>query len=86
MVNDMAKKKSSKEETEKSFQYSVEVTGLVLILVGIIGFGFGMVGSITKKFAMFLVGEWWPIVLVATTITGIFMILSVNLLNSFRQD
>ena len=41
----MAKKKKSKEESKENFQYSVELTGLILILLGIIGFGFGPVGS-----------------------------------------
>ena len=51
----MAKKKKSKEESKENFQYSVELTGLILILLGIIGFGFGPVGSYVKKFAMFFI-------------------------------
>ena len=34
----MAKKKKKKEETTKSFNYSVELNGLLLILIGLIGF------------------------------------------------
>ena len=36
----MAKKKKTKEASQESFQYSVELTGLLLILIGIIGVGF----------------------------------------------
>ena len=61
MVNDMAKKKKSKETNNNG--YSVELTGLILILIGIIGFGFGFIGSLLKKFAMFLAGTWWILVL-----------------------
>ena len=34
----MAKKKKKKDEATKSFQYSVELNGLLLILIGLIGF------------------------------------------------
>ena len=61
----MAKKKKSKASENESFQYSVELTGLILILIGLIGFGFGPVGSYIKKFAMFLVGGWaWIFLLI----------------------
>ena len=59
----MAKKKKTSSQESGNFEYSVELTGLILILIGLIGFGFGPVGSFIKKFAMFLVGEWWPIIL-----------------------
>ena len=41
MVVTMAKKKKGKQEETKAFGYSVELTGLILILIGLIGFGFG---------------------------------------------
>ena len=75
----MAKKK--KATTEKSSGYSVEMTGLVLILIGLIGFGFGPVGSLLKKFAMFLFGEWWPIVLIVTLFMGFYMLVKRKLPN-----
>ncbi len=68
----MAKKKKSKEASS-SFNYSVELTGSILILIGIIGFGFGLIGSIIKKFAMFLAGTWWFILLIFLIILGIYM-------------
>ncbi len=53
MVNNMAKHKRRKKEKVTKFKYSVELTGLFLILIGIIGFGFGPVGSLLKKFSIF---------------------------------
>ena len=46
-------KKKKQTESSSSFQYSTELTGLLLILIGIIGFGFGLVGEFIKKFAIF---------------------------------
>ncbi len=79
----MAKKKKSKEESANKFEYSVELTGLVLILVGLIGFGFGPVGAIIKEFAMFLLGEWWFCVLFLVLILGIHMLIKRKLPNFF---
>ena len=69
----MAKKKKSKESSATN-SYSVELIGLILILIGIIGFGFGFVGSLIKKFAMFLAGSWWIVILIFTIILGVYML------------
>jgi len=79
----MAKKKKSADESNKSIGYSVELTGLFLILVGLIGFGFGPVGSLIKKFAMFLMGEWWPAILIFVLIVGFYMLIKRKLPNFF---
>ena len=68
------KKKTSKNEKSPTLGFSVELTGLVLILIGIIGFGFGPVGALLKKFAMFLLGEWWPVVLLLVLTLGFLML------------
>ncbi len=81
----MAKKKKSKESENGGFQFSVELTGLLLILIGIIGFGFGLVGEFIKKFAMFLVGEWWPIILIYVVFLGITMIMKRKLPKFFTS-
>lgn len=69
----MAKKKKTKDSSNNS-SYSVELTGLILILIGVIGFGFGFIGSILKKFAMFLAGTWWIVILIALIILGVYML------------
>ena len=71
----MPKKKVRKEEPKKGFQYTKELEGLFLILFGIIGFGnFGIVGDITKKFSIFMFGNWYIILLVLALILGIVLI------------
>jgi len=71
----MAKNKKSKSSEKQNIEYSVELTGLILILIGLIGFGFGPVGSIIKKFAMFLVGGWaWMFLLLLLLFLGAFML------------
>ena len=69
----MAKKKKTKDSSNNS-SYSVELTGLILILIGVIGFGFGFIGSILKKFAMFLAGTWWMVILIVLIILGVYML------------
>src|SRR5574344_637392 len=71
----MTKKKKSKVEEKENTSYSIELIGLLLILIGILGFGFGVVGAFIKKFAIFLVVEWWPIILAFVIFIGIEMIL-----------
>ncbi len=85
MVNNMAKKKKTKEDNANKFEYSVELTGLILILIGLIGFGFGPVGAILKQFAMFLLGEWWFCILILVLILGIFMLIKRKLPNFFSS-
>ncbi len=72
-------KKKKQTETSKNFEYSTELTGLLLILIGIIGFGFGLVGEFIKKFAMFLVGEWWPLILVFLLYLGVVILIKRKL-------
>ena len=79
----MAKKKKTKDSEASKFTYSVELTGLVLILIGLIGFGFGPVGSMLKKFAMFLLGEWCPAILILLLFLGFYMLLKRKLPNFF---
>ena len=81
MVNDMARKKKEQQapEEEKTFDFSAELIGLLLILVGIIGFGFGIVGRKLKEFSMFLVGEWWACILILIVFLGAYMIIKRRL-------
>ncbi len=76
----MAKKKRTKDSETKTFQYRVELNGLLLILIGLIGFGgFGPVGQITKNFAIFLMGNLWPVVLFFVLIIGFHMVFKRSL-------
>lgn len=82
MVKHMAKKRKTSSEAKKS-TYSVEMTGLILILIGVIGFGFGPVGALLKKFAMFLMGEWWPAILLFVLVLGFYMLIKRKLPSFF---
>ncbi len=68
----MPKRKKTKENKNPSM--SVEFTGLILILIGAIGLGFGIIGALIKKFAMFLAGTWWLIILLSIIILGFYML------------
>ena len=81
----MSKRKRRKKEKTTSFKYSVELTGLILILIGIIGFGFGPVGSLLKKFSIFLVGTWWMFLLLGVLILGAYMLFKRKLPKFFSS-
>ena len=63
MVISMAKKKKKSSKKTTNSDMKVIMFGLLLLLIGILGFGFGMFGSLIKKGAMFIVGEWWILIL-----------------------
>lgn len=70
----MAKKKKRKE-VKQSKDYVVELKGILLLLICIIGCcPFGVVADIIKGFASFLVGVWWAEALILVGICGIYMI------------
>ena len=69
----MAKKKSRKKKKERP-SYSIELKGIVLILIMIIGCcPFGVMADIIKGFAGFIAGGWYILPLVATGAVGIYM-------------
>ena len=73
----MAKKKKRKE-TKKQKGYQIELNGIILILIAIIGFGssymnMGIVGKFISSFAAFLVGTWYNILLLAVLIVGVYI-------------
>ena len=72
----MAKKKKRKETKKKDNDYKVELVGLLLVLIAIIGFipNTGIVGSFISDFAIFLVGTWYNLLLVGIAIIGMYMI------------
>ena len=80
----MAKKKKRKEPEKKNKDYVIELKGIMLLLIAIIGCcPFGIVADIIKGFSSFLVGVWWAFLLVLVGITGIFMIIKRKVPNFF---
>ena len=82
----MAKKKTKKDKNKNKFEYSNEIVGVIIILIGIIGIlGTGIIGNIVRSFAIFLVGTIYLLLLVLLVIIGLFLILkkdTPNLLSS----
>ena len=66
--------KRKKSNSSKKSGLSVELVGLILILVGIIGFGFGYIGSLIKLFGMFLMGSWWILFIIYLVFIGLYAI------------
>ena len=75
----MAKKKKRKEEKSKKFPYMVELYGIILILLSILGIGMnkplGLVGKLARAFAVFLVGSWDLVLLVACFLVGGYLLI-----------
>lgn len=81
----MAKRKRKKQSSGTSFKFSVEITGLILILIGVIGLGvFGPVGNIIKEFAIFLFGAYYNVLIVIILILGCYMLFRRSLPNFFN--
>ena len=71
----MAKKKR-KKTVKKSFNYSAELTGIVLILIAILGIGkYGPVGRLFASFGLFLVGSLYNVFLIVVFIIGGYLLL-----------
>ncbi len=82
----MAKKKTKKTQNKNKFEYSNEIVGVFIILLGIIGIlGTGIIGNIVRSFAIFLVGTIYLFLLIVLVIVGILLIIKKdgpNLLSS----
>ena len=81
----MGKKKKRKEE-KKPASYQVELLGMVLLLISIIGIcEFGIVGTFFKCFAAFLIGEWYIILFILLSLVGLYMIIKRSKPNYFTS-
>lgn len=80
----MAKKKTEKEEKKKGLAHHIELVGLLLVLVAIIGIcEFGPVGNIISSFALFLVGSYYQVLLVWLAYVAVMMIINRKAPNFF---
>lgn len=71
----MAKRKR-KRNTVKTFKYSVELYGIILLLCSILGIGkYGPVGRLISSFSLFLVGSIYIVLLIAVFIIGAYLLL-----------
>jgi len=85
MVINMGRRRSSKRQKIENRKFTFLVVGLLLIVISILGLGFGPVGLLFKKCAMFLVGEWWFILLLLLFFLGLFMIVEKNMPSIFNS-
>ena len=71
----MAKRKKRKQK-DRDNSYSVEIRGIILILIAIVGCcPFGIVATVIKGFAAFLVGVWYVPLLIFVGICGGYMMI-----------
>lgn len=83
----MAKKKKRKEEKKSSSNYQVELVGIFLILIAIIGICvFGIVGNFIRCFSGFLVGEFYNALLAGIAIIGIYMMIKRQKPNFYTSN
>ena len=76
----MAKKKKRKEEDKESSGYIVELKGIALVLISIIGLcPFGPVADFIKGFSCFLFGTLWALFLVSIGVVGLITIIKRKL-------
>ena len=63
----MAKKKKRKSTKKQTHNYSVELIGILLVIIAIIGIipNTGVVGNFISNFSAFLVGTWYNVLLIA---------------------
>ena len=70
----MAKKKK-KKESPKKFEYSIELYGILLILIGVLGLcGYGPCGKLICAFFAFLFGSLYIVPLIGIIALGIYII------------
>ncbi len=80
----MAKKKKKKDEGKK-FQYSVELYGILFILIGILGIcGYGPCGELICAFSAFLFGCLYFVFLIALIILGVYIVLKKEYPDFFK--
>lgn len=72
----MAKKKKRKSTKKESSNYNIELIGILLIIISIIGIipNTGVVGDFISNFAAFLVGTWYNVLLIFVMVAGSYMI------------
>lgn len=79
-------KNKQKKDTDKKFIYNNEVTGIILILISIIGIcRYGPVGRFISSFAVFLVGTIYPVLLIMFLLLGLYLIVKREAPNYFSS-
>ena len=78
----MAKKKSRKSKKNEKPTYLIELYGIALILLAILGIGkYGVVGRVIASFSLFLVGNLYFFLLLLLLIIGIYIMINREMIN-----
>ena len=68
-------KRKTRKQTKKDSSYRIELKGILLLLISIIGCcPFGIMSDLFKGFSAFIAGSWYIIPLLGIGLTGIYMI------------
>ena len=79
-------KKRRRRRTSAKFKFSVEITGIIFILIGVIGlFDFGPIGHFFKNIGIFLNGNHYYIFMILLSLLGIYMLIKGNVPNFFNR-
>ena len=79
-------KKRRRRRTSAKFKFSVEITGIIFILIGVIGlFDFGPIGHFFKNIGIFLNGNHYYIFMILLSLLGIYMLIRGNVPNFFNR-
>lgn len=83
----MAKKKKRKDSKKNNKNnYQMELKGILLVIIALLGFGsFGVAGKLISAFAAFLVGTWYNILLTAVFVAGGYIIVKREKPNFFTS-
>ena len=80
----MSKKKQKKDSEKEKFEYSNEIVGIIIVLMGIIGLGgYGPVGHFISSFSIFLFGSLYIIFLIGMLLWGGYLIIKRDKPNMF---
>ena len=77
----MGRRKSSKRQKMENRRFTFLVMGILLICFSILGLGFGPVGLAVKKIALFILGEWWFVLLLLLFALGICLLIEKRMPN-----
>ena len=79
-------KNKKRKEVSKDKNYFIELKGIVLVLLAIIGCcPFGIASNIIKGFSAFLFGAWWIVLPILLGIAGIYMIIKRERIELFNS-
>ena len=83
----MSRKRRRKKKTSApNFKFSIEITGLILVVLSVIGLlSLGIIGDLVKKFTIFFFGAYYNILIILFLVLGIYMMFKRKMPTFFTQ-